>query len=129
MDLVGRVGFDGAYCFKYSSREHTKAWTMEDDVSDEEKGRRVTELTRLQQRISRQRNEAMVGTVEEILVEGPSRKSERDYAGRTDANKVVIFPHTGETPGTYLRVRIERANSATLFGSVVHHASVEGIAL
>ena len=100
---------------------------MEDDVPDEEKGRRVTELTRLQQAISRERNEAMIGSVEEVLVEGPSRKSVHDYAGRTDSNKVVIFPHEGEEPGAYLRVRLTGANSATLFGSVVQHASSEGM--
>jgi tRNA-2-methylthio-N6-dimethylallyladenosine synthase len=108
VELLTQVGFDGAYCFKYSRRENTRAWTMEETVSDEEKGRRVTELTRLQQAISRERNEAMVGTVED---------------------KVVIFPHRGEQPGTYVRVRIERANSATLFGSVVQYASAEGSTL
>jgi len=126
MELLTRVGFDGAYCFKYSRRENTRAWSMEETVPDEEKGRRVTDLTRLQQAIAWEHNEAIVGTAEEVLVEGPSRKSERDYAGRTDTNKVVIFPHRGEQPGTYVRVRIERANSATLFGSVVQYASAEG---
>jgi len=129
VELVRAVRFDGAYCFKYSRREHTKAWSMADDVPEEVKGRRVTELTRLQQSISRERNEAMVGTVEEVLMEGPSRKSADDSVGRTDSNKAVIFPRRQEPPGTYLRVRIERANSATLFGSVVQHASFEGMTI
>ncbi len=58
----------------------------------------------------------MVGTTERILVEGPSRKSPEEYTGRTDTNKSVVFPKSGERVGDYVDVRIERANSATLFG-------------
>jgi tRNA-2-methylthio-N6-dimethylallyladenosine synthase len=114
--LMSEVGYDGAYTFKYSPREHTRAWEMTDDVPDEVKGRRVSEITTLQHAISLERNERMRGSVERILVEGPSRKSDRDYTGRTDTNKTVVFPRAGENAGEYIDVIIDRVNSATLFG-------------
>jgi len=116
MDLIRHVRYDGAYTFKYSARANTKAWEMQETVSDEEKGRRVFEISELQHDISMEINQQMVGTTERILVEGPSRKSPEEYTGRTDTNKSVIFPKTGEQVGEYVDVRIERANSATLFG-------------
>jgi tRNA-2-methylthio-N6-dimethylallyladenosine synthase len=117
VDLVRELRFDGAYTFKYSARENTKAWEMADDVSEEEKGRRVWELTELQHAISLERNREMVGTTERILVEGPSRKGDHDVTGRTDGNKTVVFPRGDERPGDCVDVKIERANSATLFGA------------
>lgn len=116
VELMREIGYDGAYTFKYSAREHTRAWDMSDDVSDEVKGQRVNEIATLQHAISQARNGAMVGRVETILVEGPSKKSERDFTGRTDTNKVVVFPRDGEVAGDYVDVIIERVNSATLFG-------------
>jgi tRNA-2-methylthio-N6-dimethylallyladenosine synthase len=117
--LMKEVRFDGAYTFKYSARENTRAWEMADDVSDEEKGRRVTEITELQQGISLELNRALLGRVERVLVEGPSRKRDADAMGRTDTNKTVVFPRTGEVRGEYVDVRIDRVNSATLFGQRV----------
>lgn len=117
MDLIKEVRYDGAYTFKYSPRERTKAWEMKDDVPEEEKGKRVNEITTLQHEISSEINTLMVGRRERILVEGPSRKSAKDFTGRTDTNKVVVFPHTGEKPGEYITVTIIRSNSATLLGA------------
>jgi tRNA-2-methylthio-N6-dimethylallyladenosine synthase len=116
MDLMREVQYDGAYTFKYSPREATPAWELIDDVPEEEKGRRVYEIARMQQEISHERNIPLVGTVERILVDGPSRKSARDLMGRTDTNKTVIFPNTDVPAGAYLDVAIERVNSATLIG-------------
>jgi tRNA-2-methylthio-N6-dimethylallyladenosine synthase len=117
VDLIRQVRYDGAYTFKYSARANTKAWDVQETVSDEEKGRRVFEIAELQHEISLELNKQMVGTSERILVEGPSRKSPEQYTGRTDTNKSVIFPKAGERVGEYVDIRIERANSATLFGS------------
>ena len=116
-DLVSELRFDGAYTFKYSPRENTKAWELTDDVSEEEKGRRVWELTELQHAISLERNREMIGSTERILVEGPSRKGDHDVTGRTDGNKTVVFPRGDERPGDAVEVTITRANSATLFGA------------
>ncbi len=116
VDLIKEVRYDGAYTFKYSARANTKAWEMSDTVSEEEKGRRVFEIAELQHMISLELNQRMIGTTERILIEGASRKSPEEYTGRTDANKSVVFPKAGEQIGEYLDIRIERANSATLFG-------------
>lgn len=115
MDLIREVQYDGAYTFKYSARENTKAWQMADDVSEEVKGRRVSEITTLQHEISLQRNQVMVGTTERILIDGPSRKSPAEFTGRTDTNKTAIFTRMDENVGEYIDVHIDRANSATLF--------------
>jgi tRNA-2-methylthio-N6-dimethylallyladenosine synthase len=119
MDLVRSVGYDGAYTFKYSPRENTKAWEMPDDVSEAEKGRRVQDVVTVQQSISLARNKQMVGRTERILVEGESRKSTEYYTGRTDGNKTVVFPWNGEKAGEYIDVVVRAANSATLFGDAV----------
>jgi tRNA-2-methylthio-N6-dimethylallyladenosine synthase len=116
VDLLRTVGYDGAYTFKYSARENTRAWEMEDDVPEEEKGRRVNEIAELQHRISLDQNRALVGRVERVLVEGESKKSDAWYTGRTDTNRTVVFPWSGEKRGDYVTVRIDRVNSATLFG-------------
>ena len=116
LDILKHVRYDGAYTFKYSPRRNTKAWEMTDDVPDDEKGRRVYEVTEVQHAISLGINQNLVGTVERILVEGTSRKSNDFYTGRTDANKTVIFPYGSEKKGDYVDVMIQRANSATLFG-------------
>jgi tRNA-2-methylthio-N6-dimethylallyladenosine synthase len=65
----------------------------------------------------------MIGQVVEILVEGESAKSGDDFCGRTDTNKMVVFPKGSAEVGQYLNLRIERANSATLFGRVVEASS------
>lgn len=119
MEFLRTVGYDGAYTFKYSARENTKAWELDDNVSEEEKGARVFEITKLQHEVSRRLNQQLVGTEEEVLVEGPSRKRADFLVGRTDTNKTVVFADTGELEGEMIRVRIMRANSATLFGERV----------
>ncbi len=123
LDILQEICYDGAYTFKYSARENTKAWAMNDDVPEEVKGRRVYEIADLQHTISQELNTNLLSTVERILVEGPSKKSTWDWAGRTDTNKTVIFPKNGEARGEYIDVRIERSNSATLFGRRVDHVS------
>ena len=74
------------------------------------------ELWRQQRDISARNNQRHVGTVEEILVDGPSKKDPTQWKGRTDTNKVVVFPHTDQEIGEYIDVRIGRATAATLFG-------------
>jgi len=119
VDLVREMRFDGAYTFKYSPRENTRAWEMVDDISEEEKGRRVWEITELQHEISQEINSSLIGTTQRILVEGASRKSEADLSGRTDTNRTVVFPRSEERIGDLVDVKIGRVNSATLFGARV----------
>ncbi len=116
--LMREVRFDSAFMFKYSPRENTRAWDFGDDVPDDVKTRRLNDIIVLQHRIALERNRAMIGTEEEILLEGPSRRSDADWVGRTDGNKPVIVPFDGFTAGQLLRVRITDASSATLFGEL-----------
>jgi tRNA-2-methylthio-N6-dimethylallyladenosine synthase len=115
--LMKAVEYDGAYTFKYSPRERTRAWEMGDTVSEELKTVRVGEIIAVQREVSQAINQRYVGVVEEILVEGPSKKSAQEYTGRTDTNRTVVFPHLQEQAGEYITVKIARANSATLFGT------------
>ncbi len=128
LELMREVGYDGAYSFKYSPREKTRAWSMHDDVPEEEKGRRVSEVVQVQREISHSRNERLVGTLQNVLIDGPSSRNGNDFSGRTDTNKTVVFSHAGERPGEYVDLRIVRVNSATLFGQNIqlYHAAVSG---
>jgi tRNA-2-methylthio-N6-dimethylallyladenosine synthase len=125
LELLEQVGYDGAFMFKYSPRENTPAFKLDDDVSDEVKTRRVSEIIDLQTGISVDRNQAHVGQSFEVLVEGESKKSKEEWNGRTDGNKMVIFPKGNFKMGDYRRVTINRTNSATLFGVVHENAFVD----
>jgi tRNA-2-methylthio-N6-dimethylallyladenosine synthase len=119
VDLMRHVRYDGAYTFKYSPRENTKAWEMADDVPEDVKGQRVFEISQMQQKISFELNQRTIGAVERILVEAPGRKSEDEWTGRTDTNKMVVFRRVNEQAGEYIDVLIDRCSPATLFGSPV----------
>ncbi len=121
LELLRTVRYDGAYMFKYSPREGTKAWKWGDDVPEEVKLRRLNEIIALQQQISYEINQQReIGQVHEVLVEGPSKRNPEQWQGRTDTNKMVIFPkHPSFGVGSLILVRITAATSATLFGEVV----------
>ncbi len=125
LSLMEAVRFDGAYMFKYSPRENTKAWKMGDDVPDDVKGRRLEEIIELQRRISLELNRAAVGRTETILLEGPSKRSELEWIGRTDTNKSVIVTKGDFAVGDYIDARITSATSATLFGEQLSKAASE----
>lgn len=119
LDVLREVRYDGAFMFKYSARERTKAWEMGDDVPDEVKTRRLNEIIELQQKISYEINQELIGKQVEVLVEDFSKKSKDFYMGRTDTNKIVILPKEGLSIGDYCLATISRANSATLFADKV----------
>jgi tRNA-2-methylthio-N6-dimethylallyladenosine synthase len=120
LELMSEVKYDGAYMFKYSPRENTKAWEMTDDVPDNIKTRRLNEIIELQHKISRELNKEEAGKIHEVLVEGVSKKNKTEWQGRTPHNKVVIFPINAEPkPGEKLMVKITRSTSATLFGEII----------
>ena len=132
LEVMKQVRYDGAYMFKYSPREGTKAFRMEDDVSEEVKSKRLQEIIDLQHQISLEKNQDMIGTEEIILVEGFSKKSNEFIAGRTDTNKTVIVPINDKIKTSdYIKVKINRATSGTLFGDYLSHIQTEkeGIAL
>ena len=119
LDVVERVAYDGAFMFRYSPRENTKAWAMGDDVPEEVKGRRLEEIIALQQNVAHHLNQQLVGAVESVLIDGPSKRDPNEWRARTDTNKVVIIPRSNVDVGDYVDVRINSATSATLHGSPV----------
>lgn len=117
LEVMKQVRYDGAYMFKYSPREGTKAFKMVDDVPDEVKSKRLQEIIDVQHQISFEKNQELIGKDEMILVEGLSKKSNDFFAGRTDTNKVVIVPVDEKIKiGDYVKVKINKATSGTLFG-------------
>jgi tRNA-2-methylthio-N6-dimethylallyladenosine synthase len=122
LDVMRAVRYDGAYMFAYSPRENTKAWKMGDDVPDDVKHRRLQEIIDLQNTIAGEINTTEIGRIHDVLVEGPSKRNAREWRGRSDTNKTVIFPHDESADyivGDTIKTRIIRSTSATLFGERV----------
>ena len=119
MKLIGEVGFDASFSFLFSPRPGTPAAEMADDTSHDTK---LARLHRLQARITeleQQVSHAMAGTVQRVLVENVSRKSEQEMAGRTENNRVVNFAGSAGMLGRYVEVRILSGTLHTLRGEVV----------
>jgi len=125
LDVMRAVKYDGAYMFAYSPRENTKAWKMGDDVPDEVKQRRLQEIIAAQSDISREINNAEIGRIHSVLVEGPSKRNSAEWKGRTDTNKTIIWQHIADNGGVgnyvvgdVVMVKVNRSTSATLFGEL-----------
>ena len=119
LSLMREVSYDSAFMFKYSERPGTYASKhLPDDVPEEEKIRRLNELIALQTDISAQQNKKDEGKVFDVLVEGFSKRSREQLCGRTEQNKMVVFPKEGHHIGETLRVRIIGSTSATLLGEI-----------
>ena len=117
LSLMREVGFDSAFMFKYSERPGTyAAKKMEDNVSEEIKGRRLQEIIDLQLELSERSNEQDVGKEFEVLVEGFSKRSREQLFGRTEQNKVVVFDKQKHRIGEFVKVKITGFTAATLFG-------------
>ena len=121
VSMMEYVKFDFAYMYKYSERPGTlAAKRFTDDIPEEVKSARLTEIVALQQQHSHSRMLAQIGKVQRVLIEGFSKKSKNDYAGRSDQNAMVVFPVDERyKPGMYVNVIAERCTTATLMGSIV----------
>jgi tRNA-2-methylthio-N6-dimethylallyladenosine synthase len=120
LSLMEMVGFDFAYMFKYSERPGTKAARKyKDDVPENIKSERLSEMISLQNKLSGRSKKHDVGKTSKVLIEGYSKRSEEFLSGRTSQNKVVVFPRGSHTKGEYVNVLIERCTSATLIGRVI----------
>ena len=120
LSLMREVGYDSAFLFKYSERPGTYAAKhLADDVPEEVKIRRLQGMIDLQNQLSEESNRRDIGKTFEVLIEGFSKRSREQLFGRTSQNKVVIFDKADFHVGQFIRVKITRASSATLFGEVV----------
>ena len=126
LSLVREVGYDGAYTFLYSPRPGTEAGeTLPDDVPPEVKGERIQALIEVVQATARERLGRHVGTVQEVLVEGPSRTDETRLSGRTRHNVMTSFPGDAAA-GEMVQVTIETASSTTLSGQMADVGATVG---
>ena len=120
LSLMQEVGYDFAYMFKYSERPGTFAQrNLGDDIPEDVKTRRLTEIINLQNELSEQSNKRDIGKEFEILVECTSKRSDKQLAGRTSQNKMVVFDRGDHNIGDYVKVRITGCSSATLFGEEI----------
>jgi tRNA-2-methylthio-N6-dimethylallyladenosine synthase len=120
LSLMKLSGFDFSYMYKYSERPGTLAQKkMTDDVPEEVKSRRLTEIIQLQNDISLKNNQAYIGETVKVLIDSFSKKSKEDLSGRNDQNIKVVFPKEEYKIGDFVNVKIERVTTTTLIGKVV----------
>ncbi|MEL6252927.1 MAG: TRAM domain-containing protein [Bacteroidota bacterium] len=107
--------------FAYSERPGTAAAKkFEDDVEESVKKARLAEIIKLQNEISAELNQADIGKTFTVLIEGNSRRSDEDWCGRNDQNKMMVFGKKGDhKPGDYVKVRCTETSSATLKGEMI----------
>ena len=118
--MVREVGYDSAFMFKYSERPGTYAAKhLPDNVSEDEKIRRLNELIKLQTEISAEQNKKDEGKEFVILIERFSKRSREQLMGRTEQNKAVVINKGNHHVGDFVKVRITGSSSATLFGEEV----------
>ena len=115
---VREIHFDAAFMFRYSVRPGTAAAGYRDDVSEEDKIRRLNQLINLQQQIGAECNQREVNQIRYGLIEGVSRRSHRYLRARTESNKTVLFSADGLSPGKIVPVRIAEADAYTLHGQL-----------
>lgn len=125
MALMREVRYDLAYMFAYSERERTLAYRKyEDNVPENVKKRRLTEIIEQQMHIQEEQNKAEIGKRHLVLVEGTSKRSKNQLSGRSDTNKVVVFDRKDFQKGQYIEVEITDSTSATLIAKPIRLSSI-----
>lgn len=120
LSLMKAVKYDFAYMFYYSERPKTlAARKYEDNVTLEDKKRRLNEVIQLQMEHSLEKNKAAVGKIHKVLIEGTSKRSTEQYCGRNTQNVMCVFPKTEHGPGSYVNIKVTDCTSATLIGEVI----------
>jgi tRNA-2-methylthio-N6-dimethylallyladenosine synthase len=121
LSIMQLSGYTMSFMFKYSERPGTlAARKYEDDIPEDVKGRRLQEIIALQGQLSLESNKQDVGKVFEVLVEGPSRKSDEHFCGRNSQNKMLVFPRQQVKAGDYVKVVVDDCTQATLIGRMVN---------
>jgi tRNA-2-methylthio-N6-dimethylallyladenosine synthase len=122
LSLISESRFDFSYMYFYSERPGTlAAKRYPDDIPETEKKRRLEEIIRLQRKISEESNRYDIGRISKVLIEGDSKRSQSEWMGRNDQNKVVVFPKEGLTlqKGDYAILKIVQSTGGTLIGSAI----------
>jgi tRNA-2-methylthio-N6-dimethylallyladenosine synthase len=118
MKLIDDIGFDQSYSFIFSKRPGTPAANLPDETSDATKHARLARLQNVLNENARRINAAMVGSVQNVLVEKPSRKNANELTGRTENMRYVNFPGDARMIGRFVDVEITQAMSNSLRGRV-----------
>ena len=119
LSLMEYCQFDFSYMYTYSERPGTlAARKYKDDVPDEVKSKRLTEIINTQHAISKAKNNARIGEVFEVLVESESKKSNKEWKGRNEQNIIVIFPKGNTQIGDFVKVRVTSSSTTTLKGVI-----------
>ncbi len=125
LSLMEYVTYDFGFMFAYSERPGTlAARKLEDDVPKDTKKRRLQQIIELQQKHGLLRTQGHIGKIEEVLIEGPSKKSELQWMGRNSQNTVVVFPKENYKVGEFVNVEIKDCTSATLLGDAVGYSGM-----
>ena len=125
LSLMEYVKYDFGFMFAYSERPGTlAARKIEDDVPEEVKKRRLTEIIDLQQKHSLYRTQAQVGNTVEVLIEGNSKKSDKEWMGRNTQNTVVVFPKEDYKVGDFVMVKVTDCTSTTLIGKAIGYSEM-----
>jgi tRNA-2-methylthio-N6-dimethylallyladenosine synthase len=126
LSLMEYVRYDFGFMFAYSERPGTlAARKMVDDVPDEVKNRRLTEIIAVQQRIALERTERFIGQVVEVLVEKTSKRSDAHWSGRNSQNTTVVFPKGDYKPGDFVNVLTTHCTTSTLIGEAVGYSEMQ----
>ena len=115
-----KVRFDMIYSFIYSPRKGTPASELACQIPQAEKSARYERLLAVQNAISLEKNEPLTGQVLRVLCDGPSKNNENVFSGRNDGGKIVFFDAEESDTGKFLNIRIDRADTFALYGTVVN---------
>jgi tRNA-2-methylthio-N6-dimethylallyladenosine synthase len=118
LDMVERVRFDAAFTFMYSQRSGTRAAEFAEQIPLEEKKQRLERLNRRQYQIATEINQELQGSIQEVLVEGPSKTNPQKLTSRTRSNRIVIFSGGKDLIGRLINVKITEAKTFSLFGEI-----------
>jgi len=116
LDAVKTIRFDDIYMFKYSKRKMTKAFSLEETISEEEKSLRLQNLINIQREISLEKKQKLIGKTVEVLVEEPSKLNPNHMKARTDTNFVVIIPSKNKKIGHFYNITLSSIKGQTLIG-------------
>ncbi|GGB71084.1 tRNA-2-methylthio-N(6)-dimethylallyladenosine synthase [Flavobacterium suaedae] len=125
LTLMEYCKYDFGFMFAYSERPGTlAARKLEDDIPEEVKKRRLTEIINLQQKMAWERTQRFVGQTVEVLIEKSSKRSDEHWSGRNSQNTMVVFPKENYKPGEFVNVKITDCTSATLMGEAVGYSDM-----
>ncbi|MEK6450133.1 MULTISPECIES: tRNA (N6-isopentenyl adenosine(37)-C2)-methylthiotransferase MiaB [Myroides] len=126
LSLMEHVRYDFGFMFAYSERPGTlAARKLEDDVPEEVKKRRLSEIIAVQNKISLERTQRFVGQTVEVLIEKTSKRSEQEWSGRNSQNTTAVFPKENYKVGDFVMVEVTDCTSATLIGKAVGYSPMQ----